>query len=70
MGWLATALPLLMSENTPLKDGPISAKMAGWIGSSLSFGALCGCLILSFLANYIGHKKTILLCGFPSIVSA
>lgn len=57
-----------MSENSPLEDGPLTPDMAGLIGSLLSFGALTGCLILSLISNYIGLKKSILLCGIPITV--
>lgn len=69
IGWLSPVLPLLMSENTPLEDGSISTNMAGWIGAFLSFGAFCGCLILFFVSNYIGNKKSILICCIPITVS-
>lgn len=69
IGWLATALPLLMSDKSPLNGSPISADMAGWFGSLLSFGALFGCLIHSYISNYIGHRKTLLFGGIPIIVS-
>lgn len=67
-GWVSPALPLLMSKNSPLEDGPISHNMAGLIGSLLGIGALTGCLSLSLISKYIGFKKALLLCGVPNVV--
>lgn len=32
-GWTATALPILMNENTPLTSGPLKNSEASWVGS-------------------------------------
>lgn len=66
--WFSTALPLFMSRDSPLEDGPITPDMAGLIGSLVSLGALIGCLIPNFVFKNIGHKQAILLCGIPIIV--
>lgn len=69
IGWLAPALPLLLSDATPLVDGALTSDMTGWIGSFLALGAIFGTLFFGFLSNYIGYKKSILLCAIPITVN-
>ena len=40
MGWPATALPILLSENTPLKTGPLTNEQLSWVGSINAIGAV------------------------------
>lgn len=54
-----------MSDASPLTDGAISYEMAGWIGSFIALGAVVGTLFFGLLSNYIGYKKSILLCSIP-----
>lgn len=69
VGWYSPALPVLQSPaNSPLLDGAVSADMAGWIGSALAVGALCGCLFFGLLGNAIGYKRSMLLTSLPMIV--
>lgn len=68
IGWLAPALPLLLSDATPLVDGALTSDMTGWIGSFLALGAIFGTLFFGFLSNFIGYKKSILLCSIPITV--
>lgn len=69
VGWYSPALPILRSEQSPLRDGPISSDMAGWIGALLAIGGLLGCLGFGLLGNCIGFKRSTLLTAVPMIVS-
>lgn len=69
IGWISPALPILLSEDSPLASGPLTKTEAGWIGSVIPCGALFGCMLFGILANYIGSKNSLTLTVFPLIVS-
>lgn len=68
MGWFSPALPVLINDPSPMLDGPISQETAGWIGSFLAVGGLCGCIGFGLLSNWIGYKRTMQLSAFPLMV--
>lgn len=68
MGWYSPALPIINTVPSPLLDGPIDQDTAGWIGSFLAIGCVCGCLGFGLLANWIGYKRSMLLSAIPVMV--
>lgn len=68
VGWLSPSLPILMSNESPLKSGTITTNEAGWIGSILSLGAVLGTLCFGLLTNVIGTKKSMMACIIPTLV--
>lgn len=67
MGWLSPALPLLMSENTPLLTGPMTNEDLSWIGGAVSIGAVIGTFLFGFLSVKYGSKMAMTCCAFPCI---
>lgn len=67
-GWTSAAVPLLLSDKTPLGCGKITNDEASIIGSILTIGGLAGTLMFGFAANEIGRKNSIFLIAFPQIV--
>lgn len=68
IGWYSPALPVINTVPSPLLDGPISQQTAGWIGSFLAIGGVCGGLGFGFLANWIGYKRSLQLSAIPIFV--
>lgn len=69
VGWLSMALPLLRSEKSPLKTGALTVEEISWIGSIISLGALIGNILIGYVVTFIGSRNSILLIGFPQLVS-
>lgn len=69
VGWLSPSLPILLSDESPIANGPLTKNEAGWIGSFIPVGAMTGTLIFGIVANYIGSKRSMICCSFPMIVS-
>lgn len=67
MGWVSPSLPILLSDDSPI--GPISREDASWIGALFSLGAGFGVLTFGMISVYVGYKKSLILCVFPSMVS-
>lgn len=67
MGWLSPALPLLISENTPLHTGPMTNDDLSWIGGAVSIGAVIGTFLFGFLSVKYGSKSAMACCAFPCI---
>jgi MFS family permease len=65
--WTSAAIPLLKSNETPLKSGKISTDEADLIGSVLTVGGLFGTFVFGFASSRIGSKKSIFLMAFPQI---
>lgn len=68
LGWLSPSLPTLLSENSPLKSGPLTNEQLSWIGSINSIGALSGTFTTGLLTTFIGCKRAMLLLSVPSIL--
>ncbi|XP_055296009.1 facilitated trehalose transporter Tret1-like [Sitodiplosis mosellana] len=69
MGFLSPALPVLLSNNTPLASGPLTYTELSWIGSIISIGAVAGTFITGLLSILYGSKRTIVFLAFPVIIS-
>lgn len=67
MGWSSPIFPLLISEDTPLPDGPISVDEASRITAIFYLSGCVGSIIFGRLADYIGRKWTIILGAIPQI---
>lgn len=67
VGWFSPALPILLSENTPLLTGPLSNEELSWVSSMSSIGAICGTFIFGFISSQIGPKRAMTLLAFPAI---
>lgn len=57
-----------MSENTPLKSGPLTNEDVSWIGSISNVGALFGSLSLGYLISFFGCKRAILFITIPEVI--
>lgn len=68
VGWLAPALPLLLSDKSPLKSNALSTEQLSWIGSSPPLGAIVGNFIAGYSVTKIGAKQSIMLLGIPQLV--
>lgn len=68
IGWIAPASPQLMSNETPLKTGPLTFEQLSWIGSINSIGAILSTFTFGFITLFLGCKRTILLLAVPSVI--
>lgn len=66
-GWVAPAIPILTSPNTPLTSGPMSSIEISWVGSLGSIGLSCGALFFSYLTFVLGSKRTMLFLAVPPV---
>lgn len=55
-----------MSDETPLKSGPLTSEEISWLGSINNIGALGGILTFGFITSFLGCKKSMLFLAFPS----
>uniref|UniRef100_A0A1L8DFD6 Putative facilitated trehalose transporter tret1 n=1 Tax=Nyssomyia neivai TaxID=330878 RepID=A0A1L8DFD6_9DIPT len=69
LGWSSPIFPLLISEDTPLADGPISVDEASRITAVFYLSGCAGSLIFGRLADYIGRKWSIILSVIPQIAA-
>lgn len=67
-GWVAPALPVLLSNNTPLTTGPLTNEQLSWIGSINAIGAIVGTFIFGSITMHLGCKRAMLLLTLPSIL--
>lgn len=67
MGWLSPALPVLLSNETPLKTGPLSNAHLSWIGAANSCGAICSTFIMVVLSTRWGSKQAMTFLAYPAI---
>lgn len=56
-----------MSDETPLKTGPLTNEQLSWIGSINSLGAVISSLTFGMITLILGAKRTILFLAAPSI---
>lgn len=68
LGHLSPALPLLMSEESPLETGPLTTNQLSWVGSINSFSAMIGSFIFSYFITKFGPKRTMISLAVPSVV--
>lgn len=69
MTWFTMALPLLQSDETPIKSGPLTIHELSWNGSLMPVGALTGNLLFGFIVKIIGAKNSTLSLGIPQLVN-
>lgn len=67
MGWFSPALPVLLSDNTPLISGPMTNEELSWVSSITCIGAIVGTFIFGLLSSQIGSKRAMTFLAFPSI---
>lgn len=70
LGWLSPFLPLLQSDNSPLRTGPISLVEASWVGAVICIGGVIGNFSFGLLVSRFGSKRGISLLAFPQMVSS
>ncbi|XP_059618223.1 arabinose-proton symporter-like [Phlebotomus argentipes] len=68
--WPSPALPLLLSEDSPLPTGKISIGDANLISSLPYFGGVVGTISFGFIGKRFGQKWPIILATIPEIVAA
>lgn len=66
-GWLSPALPVLLSEETPLKSGPLTNEELSWIGSINAFAGIPGTFTFGLLTAWLGCKRAMLLLTIPAV---
>lgn len=66
-GFLSPALPLLLSDKTPLSTGPLTTTEVSWLGAITSFGSVCGSFIYGVLSIKLGSKRSMVYLSFPPI---
>lgn len=67
MGWIGPALPVLLSNDTPLVSGPLSNEQLSWAGSMNSIGAIVGTFLTGFFSAAWGSKTATELLAYPVI---
>lgn len=68
VGWVSPALPVLLSNDTPLVTGPITTEQLSWIGSMSNFGSTCGTFIFGALSVLLGAKRCMYIVAIPQII--
>ncbi|GAB0090688.1 hypothetical protein DMENIID0001_054390 [Sergentomyia squamirostris] len=69
LGWSSPVFPLLISDETPLPDGPISVQEASLITAIFYLSGCVGALVFGRLADYVGRKWAIILSAVPQFVA-
>ncbi|KAF5270569.1 hypothetical protein FQR65_LT05467 [Abscondita terminalis] len=60
IGWSSPAIPLLTSSNSPI-GVKLTKEESSWVVSVLALGIMSGSVIIGFVVDSIGRKKTMLL---------
>lgn len=68
IGWISPALPLLLSDETPLTTGPLTTSQLGSIGGMSAFGGIIGNFIFGFITVFLGCKRAMLLLTLPTVI--
>lgn len=68
IGSFATTAPLLLSNGTPLKSGPLTNEQLSNIGSINAISSIASSIAFGFIAKVIGCKRAILFLTVPSII--
>lgn len=68
VGWVSPALPLLLSDDTPLISGPLTNVQLSWIGSLPSFAAIFGTTTFGYISSVMGVKRAMIFLTFPSML--
>uniref|UniRef100_A0A182YRN8 Major facilitator superfamily (MFS) profile domain-containing protein n=1 Tax=Anopheles stephensi TaxID=30069 RepID=A0A182YRN8_ANOST len=67
IGWLSPFLPLLISADSPLEQGPVTDIQATWIASLLCIGAFGGTFLFGWSAERFGRKVSLLATAVPLV---
>lgn len=70
IGWLSPTLPILQSDDSPLKSGKLTMQEASWVGSISSIGSVVGTIYFGLISICLGSKNTLILCALPVTVSS
>lgn len=68
IGWVAPALMLLTSDETPLEAGKITLEQLSWIGSMNCVGAIFGTFTFGCFTSFMGCKRAMVFLGIPATV--
>lgn len=68
-GWASPAIPHLMSNNTPLRTGPLSTDQMSWIGSINAVGAVFSSLIFGYFIALLGAKRAAISIAIPYVIA-
>lgn len=69
VGWTSPYIPLLLSEKSPMKKGPITNEEAAYISALMCLGGLFGTFLFGFMSEKLGRKFSSIVLAFPQIVS-
>lgn len=67
MGFFSPSLPLLLSDDTPLKTGPITNEQLSWLGAMNSVGSIVGTFIVGAISALMGSKRAMTFIAYPTI---
>lgn len=67
-GWMAPATIVLLSDESPLKTGPLTNEQLSWVGSLSAFGGIIGTFSFGFIITYFGCKRAMVFLTLPSVV--
>lgn len=65
ISWTSPYIPLLMSEDTPLKSGPMTEEQVSWIAAYSNLGGILSTVFSGWLLNTFGRKTTLILSAIP-----
>lgn len=68
-GWTSPTIPILQSQDTPLKSGALSDDQISWIGSLLCVGGLLGTFLFGWICDKYGRKFSVSCMAIPQLVS-
>lgn len=66
--WFSSALLILKSEETPLKDGPLEPQQASVLGSMVVVGAFLGIILSKFFLTFFGIRIALIVSAIPHLV--
>lgn len=67
IGWLSPVLPLLQSDESPLRTGPLTVDQTAVIGLLYCVGALIGTFVFIYISHRYGSKFALNLLAYPQI---
>lgn len=68
VGWLSSAVPILKSQDTPLRSGALTLTQTMWLGGVYPLGGFFGNCIFGVLINYFGRIPSMSFLALPNIV--
>ena len=68
VGFTGPNIQLFISDETPLKDGKITAEQISWITSLSPFGAIAFVFVYGWISEQFGRKAAVLFIGIPQTV--